>query len=162
MTIAVFIPCFIDLMYPQVGISMVRLFERLSHRVVMPEGAAYCGQPAFNTGYWDEARGLAVKVLEQLKEADAVVIPSGSCGAMVKVFYPQLFAGRPEAAAAAFALIKEKYRTGYSSMMSFITGPSRTGDIERILVLGAHGPKRLTVLLSEFCGDQATYNSRRF
>ncbi len=47
---------------------------------------------------------------------------------------------------AAFALLKEKYGTHFPSMISFITGPSRTGDIERILVLGAHGPKKLTVL----------------
>lgn len=46
---------------------------------------------------------------------------------------------------AAFALLKTKYGNGYPSMISFVTGPSRTGDIERILVLGAHGPKRLTI-----------------
>ena len=45
----------------------------------------------------------------------------------------------------AFAVLREKYGTEYPSMLSFVTGPSRTGDIERILVLGAHGPKRLTI-----------------
>jgi L-lactate dehydrogenase complex protein LldG len=47
---------------------------------------------------------------------------------------------------AAFALVKSKHGAAYPSMISFITGPSRTGDIERILVLGAHGPKKLTIL----------------
>ena len=47
---------------------------------------------------------------------------------------------------AAFALLKERFGDGFPSMMTLITGPSRTGDIERILVLGAHGPKKLTVL----------------
>jgi len=46
----------------------------------------------------------------------------------------------------AFALLKKKYAENYPSMISLVTGPSRTGDIERILVLGAHGPKKLTVL----------------
>ena len=100
MTITLFIPCFIDLLYPRVGISLVNIFEKLGHKVVVPEGAACCGQPAFNSGYWDEARPTAAKVLDQLKDADAVVIPSGSCGAMVKVFYPELFANTPQAAAA--------------------------------------------------------------
>ena len=93
MTITLFIPCFVDLMHPQVGVSLVRIFEKLGQKVAVPEAPACCGQPAFNSGYWDEARPLALKVLEQLKDAEAVVIPSGSCGAMLKVFYPQLFAG---------------------------------------------------------------------
>ena len=95
-----FIPCFIDLLYPKVGISLVNIFEKLGHKVVVPAAPACCGQPAVNSGYWNEARSTAEKVLEQLKDAEAVVIPSGSCGAMLKVFYPELFAGtRHEAAA---------------------------------------------------------------
>ncbi len=92
MTITLFIPCFVDLMYPQVGISMVRIFEKLGHKVVCPESPACCGQPAFNTGYWEESRTVAVKMLEALINAEVVVIASGSCGAMMKVFYPELFA----------------------------------------------------------------------
>jgi L-lactate dehydrogenase complex protein LldE len=92
MTVTLFIPCFVDLLYPQVGIAMVQVLERLGHKVVCPEGPACCGQPAFNTGYWDESREVAIKVLEVVKDAEVVVIASGSCGAMLKVFYPELFA----------------------------------------------------------------------
>src|SRR5664279_3894084 len=93
MKVTLFIPCFIDLFYPQVGVAMVRILEKLGHSVVCPEGPACCGQPAFNTGYWDESREVAIKVLESLHGAEVVVIASGSCGAMLKVFYPDLFAG---------------------------------------------------------------------
>jgi len=91
MTVTLFIPCFVDALYPQVGINMVRILERLGHRVDCPEEIACCGQPAFNSGYWDESREVARPVLEKLRRAEAVVIASGSCGAMLKVFYPQLF-----------------------------------------------------------------------
>src|SRR5258707_6187723 len=100
MNVTLFIPCFVDLMYPKVGISMARILERLGHTIECPEEIACCGQPAYNSGYWDEARSVAVKVLKRLKDSEAVVIASGSCGAMLKVFYPELFAGTPHAAAA--------------------------------------------------------------
>jgi len=82
-------------MFPNVGISMVRILERLGHTVECPEEIACCGQPAFNSGYWAEARPIAEKVLERIKGAEAIVVGSGSCGAMVKKFYPELFAGTP-------------------------------------------------------------------
>lgn len=100
MTVTLFIPCFVDLLYPKVGIAMVRILEKLGHRVQCPEGPACCGQPAFNTGYWDESRAVAVKVIEQCMDAEVVVIASGSCGAMMRVFYPDLFAGTPQEALA--------------------------------------------------------------
>ena len=100
MRITLFIPCFIDLFYPQVGISMVKILERLGHQVEYPEELACCGQPAFNTGYWHESREVAAKVIDQLKDAEVVVVASGSCGAMMKVFYPDLFANTPHAEAA--------------------------------------------------------------
>jgi L-lactate dehydrogenase complex protein LldE len=92
MTITLFIPCFVDLMYPRVAISIVEIFEKLGHTIEYPEELTCCGQPAFNSGYWPEARDVALPVLQRLKNAEAVVIASGSCGAMLKVFYPQLFA----------------------------------------------------------------------
>jgi L-lactate dehydrogenase complex protein LldE len=100
MTVTLFIPCFVDALFPRAGISMVEILERLGHTVVCPEDIACCGQPPFNSGYWDEARTIAAPVVEKLQRAEAVVIGSGSCGAMIKKFYPELFAGTRYAAAA--------------------------------------------------------------
>jgi L-lactate dehydrogenase complex protein LldE len=132
MKVTLFIPCFVDLCYPQVGISMVRILERLGHRVECPESPGCCGQPAFNTGYWEESRAVAVKVLEQLKDAEVVVIASGSCGAMLKVFYPELFAGTPHEATAR-ALAPKCYE-----FSSFLV--NRLGVTD----LGARFPARVT------------------
>jgi L-lactate dehydrogenase complex protein LldE len=100
MKVTLFIPCFVDACFPDVGISMVRILERLGHTVECPDSVACCGQPAFNSGYWDEARRVADNALDHLGGTDAVVVASGSCGAMLKVFYPQLYADRPRAAEA--------------------------------------------------------------
>ena len=97
MTVTLFIPCFIDAVYPRVGISMVEILERLGHTVVCPEEIACCGQPPFNSGYWEETRAIAGPVLEHLRDAEVVVIGSGSCGAMIKNFYPDLFKGTNQA-----------------------------------------------------------------
>jgi L-lactate dehydrogenase complex protein LldE len=90
--ITLFIPCFVDALYPQVGISVVRILERLGHTIEVAEDLNCCGQPGFNSGCWLEARLVAERVLDQLSDAEVVVIPSGSCGAMLKRFYPELFA----------------------------------------------------------------------
>ncbi len=100
MTVTLFIPCFIDAVHPRVGISMVRILEKLGHRIDFPEELTCCGQPPFNSGHWDEAREVARPVLRRLERAEAVVIASGSCGAMMRVFHPELFAGQPEEALA--------------------------------------------------------------
>jgi L-lactate dehydrogenase complex protein LldE len=90
--IALFIPCYVDQLFPAVGISMVRIFERLGHTVEFDESVTCCGQPAFNAGCWDEARAIARRVVERLQRSEAVVVPSGSCAAMIRVFYSELFA----------------------------------------------------------------------
>jgi L-lactate dehydrogenase complex protein LldG len=94
-----------------------------------------------------------------ISECDALVAQTGSVlvtsrsagGRALSVLPPHhvVLARREQLVAdlpAAFELLKKKYADNYPSMISFITGPSRTGDIERILVLGAHGPKKLTIL----------------
>jgi L-lactate dehydrogenase complex protein LldE len=96
MHISLFIPCFVDMCYPKAAISIVQILEKLGHTIDFPEELACCGQPAFNSGYWDESRTVAVKVLDRLKDYDVVVIASGSCGAMIKNFYPEIFKGTPQ------------------------------------------------------------------
>ncbi|MEI8234824.1 MAG: (Fe-S)-binding protein [Verrucomicrobiota bacterium] len=100
MNVTLFIPCFIDACFPKAGASAVQILERLGHTVDYPRQLTCCGQPAFNSGYWEETRTVARPVLERLKDAEVVVILSGSCGAMIKNFYPELFQGMPEEAAA--------------------------------------------------------------
>lgn len=88
---------------------MVRVLERLGHEVDYPEGQTCCGQPAFNSGYWDSARGSAERMLDIFRHAEVVVSASGSCGAMLKVFNPELFQGhgREEEARALAAKVWE-------------------------------------------------------
>lgn len=95
MKISLFIPCYVDAFYPQTGIQVVRILERLGHEVQFESALTCCGQPAFNSGYWDESRDVAKRALKILEKAEAVVIASGSCGAMLKVFYPELFKDTP-------------------------------------------------------------------
>jgi len=96
MRVSLFIPCFIDSLYPNVGMSMVRILERLGHTVDVPEGQTCCGQPPFNSGYWDEARSVAQNQLRAFKDSEVIVSGSGSCGSMLKVFYPELFHGHEQ------------------------------------------------------------------
>ena len=100
--VALFVPCFVDQLQPEIALDMARVLRRIGCEVNFPEGQTCCGQPAFNTGYWKEARPLAERFLGLFGAAEAVVCPSGSCTSMVRNFYPELLAGsalRGEAAA---------------------------------------------------------------
>ncbi len=100
MRVTLFIPCFIDSLYPQVAVAIVKILERLGQEVDYPQNQICCGQPPFNSGYWDEARVVAERQLAAFRDAEVVLSASGSCGAMFKVFYKELFAGRPHEAEA--------------------------------------------------------------
>lgn len=133
MKVTLFIPCFVDMCYPKVGISIVHILERLGHTVLCPEDVICCGQPAFNSGYWDEARAVASKVVDRLESAEVVVIASGSCGAMLKVFYPQLFE-RTSRAAASNALATRVHE--FSDFLVNVLG---------VTDLGARFPAKVTI-----------------
>lgn len=100
MRISLFIPCYVDTFYPRVGISVVEVLERLGHTVEYPQSLTCCGQPAFNGGFWPQARQVARGVLTAYRDADVVVVASGSCGAMLKKFYPEIFQDTPQHEAA--------------------------------------------------------------
>jgi len=100
MNIDLFIPCFVDQMSPQVGMAVAAVLERLGHTVQFRSGQTCCGQPSFNAGYWDEARAVALRAIDVFAGAEAVVGPSGSCVAMMRVFYPQLLKDTPHETAA--------------------------------------------------------------
>ncbi len=97
--------CLVDLFYPAAGLAAVELIEREGVRVIYPQGQTCCGQPPFNSGYREEARTVAAAQMALFPKPIPVVVPSGSCGAMMRVHYPHLFegAGETEATARAFA-----------------------------------------------------------
>ncbi len=82
--IHLFVPCYVNALFPEVGRVSFRLLEMLGYRVTVPLNQTCCGQPAFNTGYFSEAATLARRMLNIFKEAEYIVAPSGSCVAMVK------------------------------------------------------------------------------
>lgn len=93
--VALFIPCYIDQLYPQVGLATVELLERLGVRAHFPEEQTCCGQPMANTGCSEAARPLARRFFEIFQDYDHVVCPSGSCVAMVRQHYDEYLAGEP-------------------------------------------------------------------
>ena len=93
--VSLFVTCVVDQFYPEIGESTVRVLQRLGVDVEFNPNQTCCGQPAFNTGYWKEARPLAKRFLEMYSDDEHVVMPSGSCASMVRVFYQELFHDDP-------------------------------------------------------------------
>lgn len=91
MKVSLFITCLADQLFPEVGMSVVRVLRRLGCEVDFPTAQVCCGQPAFNTGYRDEARVVARGLLDAFQHAEYVVSPSGSCTGMIHHYYEELF-----------------------------------------------------------------------
>jgi L-lactate dehydrogenase complex protein LldE len=85
------VTCLGDALFPDVGVATVRLLRRLGVDVGFPPAQTCCGQPHFNSGYRDDARALARHTIQAFAGDRTVVTPSGSCAAMVKLEYPELF-----------------------------------------------------------------------
>ena len=91
MNVQIFIPCFIDQLYPNVGFNMVKVLEKCGCTVSYNPNQTCCGQPAFNAGFRDEAKAVCTKFVSDFKGSDYVVMPSASCAGFVKNYYTTLF-----------------------------------------------------------------------
>ncbi len=94
--VSLFIQCLVDAMYPEVGVAMLKIFRKLDIPVDCPTNQTCCGQPAFNSGYRQQARVAARRFIEIFENKEVIVCPSGSCVTMVRHHYPQLFADEPD------------------------------------------------------------------
>lgn len=91
MTVQLFIPCFVDQLYPQTAFNMVKVLEKAGCSVQYNTNQTCCGQPAFNAGFWDDSKEVCTKFIKDFKGADYVVAPSASCVGFVRNYYPKLF-----------------------------------------------------------------------
>jgi L-lactate dehydrogenase complex protein LldE len=91
MVVDIFIPCFVDQMYPDAAMNMVKVLEKLDCEVNYNTEQTCCGQPAFNAGYWDQCKEVGEKFIRDFPNNRYIVSPSASCVGMVKNYYPELF-----------------------------------------------------------------------
>ncbi len=124
--VALFIPCFVDQVCPQVGVDMARVLRRIGCEIHFPEEQTCCGQPAFNSGYWDDARAVANRFMQVFDKAECVVGPSGSCVTMVRKFYPELLGVSP-------------VYSKFYEFSEFLTNVAKVEDV------GASFPHKVTV-----------------
>jgi len=133
-TVQLFITCLIDSFFPQIGEAMVNVLNRAGARVEFPSAQTCCGQPAFNAGLRSEARPLAKHTIEVFEKTSGdLIIPSGSCAAMVRHGYLELFKDDPAWLRRAEALAKRTYE--FSEYLV---------DVRGISGIGARWPGRLT------------------
>lgn len=128
MRVGLFIPCYIDQLFPQVGMATVRVLEKFGVEVDYPEAQTCCGQPMANTGLTEEARPLARRFFEIFRDYPYVVCPSGSCTSMVRHHYDEYLAGTP-----AFEELKHKTY----ELCEFLT------DVLKVAVLDGRFPHRV-------------------
>ncbi|MFF5674237.1 (Fe-S)-binding protein [Streptomyces hygroscopicus] len=139
MRVALFITCVNDTLYPRTGQAVVTLLERLGVEVGFPDAQSCCGQPQFNTGYRHETEPLVRRYAAAFRGYDYVVVPSGSCAAMVRDNYPRIAAkaaaeGRgQELAEAAAEAVPKTYE-----LTEFLT------DVLEVIDVGAYYPHTVT------------------
>ncbi|HLK46671.1 MAG TPA: (Fe-S)-binding protein [Bryobacteraceae bacterium] len=123
-SVSMFVTCMVDQIFPQIGMSMARVLEGLGFHPDFPEAQTCCGQPAFNSGYQDEARAVAVHFLDVFESSEAVVVPSGSCTAMITHHFAELFHDDPANRARVAALAPRVWE-----FSKFLTEVARVEDV---------------------------------
>lgn len=91
MNVQIFIPCFVDQLYPTVAFNMVKVLEKAGCTVSYNANQTCCGQPAFNAGFWDDSRTICNKFIKDFSGTDYIVSPSASCTGMIRNYYTKLF-----------------------------------------------------------------------
>jgi len=88
--------CLADAVFPDAGMAAMRILDHLGCSVVYPLDQGCCGQPAYNSGFPDQARDVAMSQVRAFRGEGPIVVPSGSCAGMLKFHYPRLFADHPQ------------------------------------------------------------------
>ena len=109
MRAALFVTCLVDNFFPNTAEAMVRILAECGVEVVFPKDQTCCGQPAFNSGYIDDAKAVAATMVRALADYDYIVSPSGSCTGMVHHYYPDLFRNDLHTAEAATRVTQNSY-----------------------------------------------------
>lgn len=126
MKVSLFVTCVADQFFADAGVATVKLLRSLGCTVDFPAGQTCCGQPAYNAGYWAEARPVAEHTLSVFEQAQYVVLPSGSCTTMVRAFYPELYRDHPKMFARAEALSHKTYEL--AEFIVKVLGVTRLGQ----------------------------------
>ncbi len=122
--VALFVTCLVDLFRPTVGFAAIKLLEDAGCTVTVPTAQTCCGQPAYNSGDREDAKAIARQVVAAFADFDYVVVPSGSCGGMIKAHYPLLLAEEPAVADDAKALAARTFE-----LISFLVDVLKRPDI---------------------------------
>jgi len=144
--VSLFVTCMVDQLFPKVGIAMADVLERLGYRVDFPEAQTCCGQPAFNSGYREEAREVARHFLRTFEKSEKVVVPSGSCTSMVTHHYADLFKKEPDTLALVHAMEKKVYE--FSTFLTEVAGVEDVGArMEEVVTFhdGCHALRELGI-----------------
>jgi len=124
MKVGLFVTCLVDLMRPSIGFASLKLLESAGYEVTVPASQTCCGQPAYNSGDRKSAQALARKVIEEFAGCDYIVVPSGSCGGMIRAHFPELLAEFPELTAQVAALARKTYE-----LTDFLVNVARTSSV---------------------------------